>query len=263
MTIGRRSTLALLGAGLIVPATGLAGTTRADALWAKIKKRGTLRIGMEGTYPPFDYETSAGKLTGYDADFARALCKTLGVKPDFVLIPWDGLLASLETGRIDAVVNQVTITKARQQKYAFSLPYTISGMQIIVRKGTTGITGPATLAGKRVGVNLGTNYESWLKQNVPTAKIVTYQDDPTMLQDLRVGRIAAVINDRLMLSYAIKHANWPFIPAGKPFAKQEMGVAMEKDNTVLLGKIDHAIRHLEADGTLKRISDRWFGTNVS
>ncbi len=263
MTIGRRLTFVLLGAGLVAPAMGVADAAEAGALWAKIRKRGTLRIGMEGTYPPFNYETSAGKLTGYDVDFARALCKDLSVKPDFVLIPWDGLLASLETGRIDAVVNQVTITKAREQKYAFSLPYTISGMQIIVRKGTKGITGPETLAGKRVGVNLGTNYESWLKHNVPTAKIVTYQDDPTMLQDLRVGRIAAVINDRLMLTYTIKRANWPFIPAGKPFAKQEMGVALQKGDTVLLRKIDGAIRHLEADGTLERISDRWFGTNVS
>ncbi|HEX7390543.1 MAG TPA: transporter substrate-binding domain-containing protein [Acidiphilium sp.] len=263
MMIGRRSTFALLGAGLLAPSVSFADSGSAEALWAAIKKRGTLRIGMEGTYPPFDFETSAGKLTGYDADFARALCKQLDLKPDFVLIPWDGLLASLETGRIDVVINQVTITPAREKQYAFSTPYTISGIQIIVRKGTKGIDGPASLAGKRVGVNLGSNYESWLKKNVPAAKVVTYQDDPTMLQDLKVGRIAAVVNDRLMLTYAIKNASWPFVPAGKPFAKQEMAVAMAKDNTALLGKVNAGIKTLMTDGKLKAISDHWFGTNVS
>lgn len=255
--------VSLAGAAGMEPAWAAQSDGQSGGLWAKIKSRDTLRIGMEGTYPPFDYQNEAGKLVGYDVDFAKALCQRLGVKPDFVLTKWDGMLASLDSGRLDVAINQVTITPAREQKYAFSIPYTISGMQIIVRKGTTGINGPQDLKGKRVGVNLGTNYEEWLKKNVPGATIVTYQDDPTMFQDLRFGRIKAVVNDRLMLSYALKHASWPFVAAGKPFSTQKMGVAMPKGHPVLLAKIDDAIKAMKADGTLKKISETWFGTDVT
>lgn len=264
MLIGRRTTFALFGASLLAPATALARAQDPDALWAAIKKRGTLKIGTEGTYPPFSFETESQKLTGYDVDFARALCKEISLKPDFMLMPWDSILASLETQRIDVGINQATITAARKKKYAFSIPYTVSGIQIIVRKGTQGIDGPQSLSGKRVGVGLGTNYEEWLKSHVPGAQVVTYAGgSPPMLQDLRVGRIEAAIQDRLMIAYTIKHSGAPFVRAGEPFAKQESAVVMAKDNSVLLAHINAGIKKLEADGTLKAISDKWFGIDVS
>ncbi|HEX7389671.1 MAG TPA: transporter substrate-binding domain-containing protein [Acidiphilium sp.] len=263
MMIGRRSVFALLGVGLIAPAVGFAASDDAASLWAAIEKRGTLKIGMEGTFPPFNFETSAGKLTGYEVDFARDLCKQIGLKPDFVLMPWDDLLASLATGRVDVVINQVTVTPAREQEYAFSIPYTYSGLRVTIRKGTKGIDGPESLAGKRVGVVLGSNVEAWVRKNIPAAKVVTYQDQPTMLQDLKVGRVAAVVNYGVMIAYANKTMDSPFALVGKPFDDQHMAVAMTKGNTVLLGRIDAGIRTLKADGALKAASERWFGMDIS
>ncbi len=243
--------------------TGVATAADGSGLLAQIQERGTIRIGMEGTYPPFNYRDADGNLVGFEVDFAKALTKHLGVKPDFVLTKWDGMLASLETKRLDVVINQVTITPEREKKYAFTIPYTISGMQIIVRDGTTGIDGPQDLAGKAVGVGLGTNYQQWLQEHVPGADVRTYQDDPSKLQDLRVGRLDAVINDRLMLGYLLKHSSTPFQAAGQPFARQRMGIALRKGNPKLLAALDDAIRAMKKDGEMARVSEKWFGVDVS
>jgi cystine transport system substrate-binding protein len=242
----------LSGCGGSAPETGL----------ERIRKAGALRIGLEGTYPPFNYQDASGKLTGFEVEFAQALAKQLGVKADLRPAPFAGLLGALEAGRIDAVINQITITPERQAKYGFSEPYTVSGIQIIVRKGTAGIEKPADLAGKKVGVGLGTNYEQWLRQNQPAAIVRTYDDDPTKYQDLKAGRIDAVLNDRLVAADFLKKSAEPLAAAGQPFAAQGAGVAFLKD-PALKAAIDKAIAALRADGELVALSQKWFAADVT
>jgi cystine transport system substrate-binding protein len=134
----------------------------------RVEATKTLRIGLEGTYPPFNFQDKDGQLAGFEVDFAKALAAQMKVKAEFHPSPFAGLLGALESRRIDVVINQITITPERAAKYDFSRPYTVSGIQIIVRKGQTGIAAPADLAGKKVGVGLGTNYESWLRK--PTCR---------------------------------------------------------------------------------------------
>jgi cystine transport system substrate-binding protein len=256
----------LLGLGLGVAGLGLAGcggkpTADADSGLKRIEATKTLRIGLEGTYPPFNFQDKDGQLAGFEVDFAKALAAQLKVKPDFRPSPFAGLLGALESKRIDVVINQITITPERAAKYDFSRPYTVSGIQIIVRKGRTGIATPADLAGKKVGVGLGTNYESWLRANVPTAVVRTYDDDPTKYQDLKAGRIDAVLNDRLVAADFVKTSP-DFAASGPPFASQGMGVAMLKDPALKV-VIDQAIDALRADGRLAAISMKWFGADVT
>jgi cystine transport system substrate-binding protein len=228
---------------------------------ARIQADKTLRIGLEGTYPPFNFQDAQGQLTGFEVDFAKALAAKMGAKADFKPSPFAGLLGALESRRIDVVVNQVTITPERAAKYDFSRPYTVSGIQIIARKDQMGLNGPADLAGQKVGVGLGTNYEQWLRANVPTAVVRTYDDDPTKYQDLKAGRIDAVLNDRLVAAAFVKTS--PDLKAsGPPFAPQAAGVAMLKDPT-LKAAIDQAIDALRADGTLTALSRKWFGLDAT
>jgi len=234
----------------------------ADALDG-VKSRGALVVGLEGTYPPFNFQDASGQLAGFEVDFANALAGRMGVKADFRPTKWDGILAALETGRLDVVINQVTVSDERRNKYAFSQPYTVSGIQIIVRKGTTGIESPADLAGKRVGVVLGSNYEQWLRENQPKADIRTYDDDPTRNQDLRTGRLDAILNDRLIVADLVKKFGGAIEPAGEPFARQEQAIALRKDSPQLLAELDRAIDALRADGTLAQLSQKWFGADVT
>lgn len=243
---------------------GLAVHAATDDSFDQVKHRGTLRVGLEGTYPPFNYQDEKGQLVGFEVDFADALAKKLGVKAEFQPTKWDGILAALDANRFDVVINQVTVTAERKQKYEFSRPYTISGIQIITRRGDEAkINKPADLAGKKVGVVLGTNYEQWLKENAPLADIRTYDDDPSRNQDLRAGRIDAVLNDRLIVANLVKQYNGEIVAAGEPFAKQEQAIAFRKTDQSLRSAIDKAIQDLREDGSLKKISEKWFSIDVT
>lgn len=227
----------------------------------RIKADKTLRVGLEGTYPPFNFQDAQGQLTGFEVDFAKALAAKMGVKAELRPSPFAGLLGALESRRIDVVINQITITPDRQAKYDFSEPYTVSGIQIIALKGKPAPSKPEDLAGKKVGVGLGTNYEQWLRANVPSADVRSYEDDPTKYQDLRAGRIDAVLNDRLVAADFVKTSP-EFVASGQPFAAQGSGVAMKKDPGLKV-VINQAIDALRANGKLAAISQAWFGMDVT
>ena len=247
---------ALMGAMAVVLMAGVSAKTfAAENLLNQVKERGTLRVGLEGTYPPFSYQGDDGKLTGFEVDFANELAKHLGVKADLKPTKWDGMLASLDSKRIDVVINQVTISDQRKKKYDFSTPYTISGIQALVKKGNEGVIKTAAdLKGKKVGVGLGTNYEEWLRQNVQGVDIRTYDDDPTKYQDL-VDRLAALD--------LVKKTGNTLAVTGEAFSRQESGVALRKGNEDLLKAVDGAIADMQKDGTLKALSEKWFGADVT
>ncbi len=241
-----------------------AKTFAAEQLLDKVKQRGSLLVGLEGTYPPFSFQDENGKLTGYEVEFAQALAQHLGVKADLKPTKWDGMLASLDSKRIDVVINQVTISDERKKKYDFSTPYTVSGIQALTKKANAGsITKPEDLNGKKVGVGLGSNYEQWLREHVPQADVRTYDDDPTKYQDLRVGRTDAILVDRLAALDLVKKTGDTLAVAGPAFSRQEAGVAVRKGNDDLVKAIDNAIAEMQKDGTLAKLSQKWFGADVT
>lgn len=259
-----RRRLIAAGIGLALASALVGQSYAADDLLQQIQQRGVIKVGLEGTYPPFNFQDESGKLTGFEVEFAEALAKQLGVKAEFQPTKWDGILAALESSRLDVVINQVTISEERKKKYDFSKPYTVSGIQVLTRKGQEGqFNEPADLAGKKVGVVLGTNYEQWLKDNVPDADIRTYDDDATRNQDVRVGRLDAILGDRLAAFELIAKTGDRLAVAGQPFAPQAAGVALRKGNPQLLAAIDEAIATLRAEGTLAAISHKWFKADVT
>ncbi|MFC4427919.1 transporter substrate-binding domain-containing protein [Deinococcus navajonensis] len=225
--------------------------------------KGVLKIGMEGTYAPFTYKDDKGQLVGFDVDIARAVAAKLGLKPEFVLTEWSGILAGLQANKYDVIVNQVGITPERQKTIGLTKPYAYSSPQIIVKK--TGNFNPKTLAdlkGKRVGVGLGSNFEKDLR-DAGGINVVTYPGAPEYLADLASGRLDAAYNDRLLVGYLIKSRNLPVRGAGVIGQPEPVGIAFKKSNTGLGAAIDKALLQIKADGTYAKISRKWFGQDVS
>lgn len=261
-----RRTFLFSAMGLMLSA-GIAGQAMAGEQLQKIKDSGTLNVGLEGTYPPFSFVDESGKLTGFEVEFSEALAKELGVKAKIQPSKWDGILAALDSKRLDVVINQVTISDERKKKYDFSEPYTVSGIQaLVLKKNADTIKSAKDLSGKKVGVGLGTNYEEWLKANVPGAIVKTYDDDPSKIQDLSVGRIDAILVDRLAaleMAAKTKGTRKELAPAGEKFSRQASGIALRKGEPELLAAIDKAIDKLRADGTLKKLSEKYFNADVT
>lgn len=259
------SKLLLTGVLAVLPLGLTAVAAHAEDLLDSVKQAGVLKIGLEGTYPPFDYRNSDGQLEGFDVDVAKAIAARLGVKPEFIPTEWSGIIAALQAGKFDVIVNQVTITPQRQQALDFSQPYTYSAAQLIQRaddkrefKSLEEFKGD-----HKLGVTLGTNYDQ-MARAVPGINVQTYPGAPEKLRDLATRRIDATIDDRLMLPYIIKTSQLPLRPgAVLQGANQEMGIPFRKNNPKFAKALNDALTGLKQDGTLKKISVHWFGTDVT
>lgn len=256
----------LLTSAIAASALGfVAASAHAEDVLDSVKQSGVLKIGLEGTYPPFDSRNSKGELEGFDVDVAKAVAAKLGVKPEFVPTEWSGIIAALQAGKFDVIVNQVTITPQRKQAVDFTQPYTYSAAQLIQRaddkrefKSLDEFKGD-----KKLGVTLGTNYDQ-MARAVPGINVQTYPGAPEKLRDLAARRIDATIDDRLMLPYIIKNSNLPLRPgAVLQGADQDMGIPFRKGNPKFAKALDDALTSLKQDGTLKKISMKWFNTDVT
>ncbi|WP_144006937.1 transporter substrate-binding domain-containing protein [Pelomonas sp. KK5] len=227
------------------------------------KARGTLRIAVEGTYPPFNFKDEKGKLTGFDVEVAEAIAGKLGLKPEFTTTEWSGILAGLQAGKYDVIVNQVAATDQRRQVFDFSGPYVISYPQLIVRANETRkLDTPADLKGKKIGVGQGSNYAE-LAKGIEGAEVRTYPGAPEYLQDLASGRLDAAINDSLLIPYLREKTKLP-IKAGAAIGKPDSNaIPFRKGNPKFKAAIDKALDEMKADGSYAKISGKWFERDVS
>ena len=248
-------------AALLLAGAGL-GVRAADLL-DDVKARGTLRIACEGTYPPFNYKDDKGQLDGFDVEIAKALAAKLGVKPEFTTTEWSGILAGLQAGKYDVIVNQVAATDKRREIFDFSEPYVISYPQLIVRANETRkLDTPADLKGKKIGVGQGSNYAE-LAKGIEGAEVRTYPGAPEYLQDLAASRIDAAINDSLLIPYLRTKTKLP-VKAGAMIGKPESNaIPFRKGNPKFKQALDTALAELKADGSYAKISTKWFERDVS
>ncbi|MFL6635165.1 MAG: cystine ABC transporter substrate-binding protein [Massilia sp.] len=237
---------------------------RAADLLDTVKARGTLRVALEGTYPPFNFkDAKTGQLAGYDVDVARLVCARLGVTPEFVTTEWSAILAGLGAGKYDVIVSQVGITPRRQQAFDFSQPYTYSAPQLIVRRNeNTTYHSLADLKGRKVGVGQGSVFEQQVRA-VPGVEVKSYPAAPENLQDLAFGRIDAALNDSLMVAYLLKNSQLPIRAGARVGDVERMGIAFRKGNPKFHAAVDRALDEARADGSLKQASVKWFGVDAT
>jgi len=250
--------------GAVVLALGFTLPALAADLLDTAKARATLRIAMEGTYPPFNFkEAKTGQLAGYDVDVAKALAARLGLRPEFVTTEWSAILAGLAAGKYDVIVSQVGITAKRAQAFDFSQPYTYSSPQLIVRRNESpNYKNLLDLKGKTLGVGQGSVFEQQAKA-VAGIAVKSYPAAPENLQDLAFGRIDAALNDSLMVAYLLKNSQLPIKAGARVGAVERMGIPFRKGNPKFKEALDKALDGLRRDGSLKALSIKWFGSDAS
>ncbi|WP_047243776.1 transporter substrate-binding domain-containing protein [Chromobacterium subtsugae] len=233
-----------------------------DGPWARAQRDHALLIGLEGTFPPYS-QMKDGRLQGFEVDFGRALAAQMGVAARFQTVLWEHMLNSLAAGRLDVVINQVVATPERAKRFDFSIPYTYSGLQLVVRKADLArFQNAGDLAGSHVGVSSGSNYEQWLRTHAPQAHVHLYQDDPTKYDGLRRGEVDAIVINRLAAFNLSLQSKGELVPAGRMLAREDACVVVRKGNPQLLAEVNRAIGHLQRDGTLQALSRKWFKADI-
>ena len=235
-----------------------------EDLLAKIKDAGVITIAMEGTWAPWTYHDEADALVGYDVVVGQKIAEKLGVEAQFIEGEWDGLLAGLEAGRYDIMINGVDVTPEREQKYAVSTPYAYNRTAVIVRGDDDAIQTMEDLNGKHTANTISSTYAEVAEKYGAT---VTGVDDLNQTMELLLsGRIDATLNAEVTFyDYMKAHPDAGLKIAAIDPEQTSVAIPMRPgDKTAtLLEAVNNALAELAANGELKALSEKYFGTDIS
>ncbi len=234
-----------------------------DDQLAAILNAGKFVVGIEGTYPPFTYHDENGDLAGYDVEVAQKIAEKLGVEAEFVEAAWDSLLIGVDTGRFDTVINQVSITPERQEKYDFSDPYYFNARTVIVRGDDDRIKSEEDLKGMKVATNLTNAYIGWLEER--GAEIVGVDTSGESAEMLLSGRVDFTNFSQVVLNdYLKEHPDADLRVAFViPNSEAKVGVPIRKGEERLLAKVNEILQELRDEGTLQELSVKYFGEDFT
>ena len=235
----------------------------ADRLEA-IQSKGEMVIALEGNWAPWSFHDDAGTLVGYDVEVGQAIAEKLGVKATFIEGEWDGLLAGVEAGRYDMVINGVDITDSRKQSYDFSTPYAYIRTALVTRKDNDTIHSFEDLKGKTTANSIGSTYMELAEDYGATCSGVDTLDET--IQMVLQGRADATLNaDVSFYDYLSQHPDADIqIVAFAPDAN-EIAIPLQKSDSAaaLREAVNKAIEALRTDGTLTELSNKYFGADIS
>ncbi|NPV25998.1 MAG: basic amino acid ABC transporter substrate-binding protein [Firmicutes bacterium] len=219
-----------------------------------------LVVGTDATYPPMEFHEKTGDkdvIVGFDIDFATALAKEMGMEVEFKDTAWDGIIPALQGGKFDMIVSSMTITDERKKTVNFSDPYFEAGQIIAVRPDNTTITKLEDLAGKRIGVQIGTTGDEMATKETK-GKVQRFNTISDAFMALEQGRVDAVLNDKQVAEYYIKKGA-KVKTVGPLYSKEYYGIAIKKENTELLKQVNDALKKLKDSGKYQEIYNKWFG----
>ena len=199
---------------------------------------------------------------GFDVEIGELIASGLGVKPQFVEGKWDGLIAGVDAKRYDLVLNEVAITPERLKKYDFSDPYITSKAVIVVHSDNQSIKSFADLKGKKSSQSLTSNFAQLAKSS--GAEVVATEGFNQSLELVLTGRVDATINDSLSFLDFKKQKPDAKLKVAASEAKGDQSAALlAKGQPELLAAINQALRNAKQDGEYQKISQKYFGTDVS
>jgi len=259
VTIMKRMSAGVLAVALAAGALLVTGCASRGTPPSTSTARPTLTVGMELAYPPFETKDAAGNPSGLSVDFIKDFGAANGYDVVIQNTAWDGLIPSLQTGKIDAVISSMTITADRAKQVDFSDPYAVAQLALLVNK-NSGVAAAADLnqAGKKVAVKTGSTGDVYATKNLASAEIIRLADESACVTEVVQGKADAFIYDQLTI-YRNQQKNPDttaavFIPFQDP---EHWGIAVQKGNTALLTKLNAFIAASKTNGEFDKLTNTY------
>ena len=223
-----------------------------------------LRMGIEAAYPPFNNKDASGNVVGFDKDIGDALCAKMKVECEVFVSDWDGIIPALNAKKSDFIVSSLSITDERKQAVDFTDPYYSNKLQFIAPKNVDFKTDKDSLKGKSIGTQRATLSATWLEDTYGSdIKVSLYDTQENAYLDLTSGRVDALLADKYV------NYDWLKSDAGKNYEfkgepvvdSDKIGIAVRKGDP-LREKLNAALKEIIADGTYKKINDKYFPFSI-
>ena len=270
----RRTFISLMGVMAAAGVLGLTGCSSKDTAAStassatlnkldSIQKSGKLVVALEGAWQPWSFHDESDTLVGYDVEVSRAIAEKLGVEPEYVESDWDSLFAGLDAGRYDMVCNGVEVTDERALTYDFTTPYGYIHTALAVKKDNDDIKTFEDLKGKTTANSLASTYMELAESYGATVQGIDTLEETIQL--LTAGRIDATLNaDVSFYDYLNVHPDADFKLVAQTAEASHVAIpVLKSEDTAYLDALNTAIEELRADGTLKELSEKYFGQDIS
>ncbi|MFY1666131.1 ABC transporter substrate-binding protein [Pseudomonas sp. Pseu.R1] len=228
----------------------------------------TLKMGIEGAYPPFNNKDASGQVVGFDVEIGNALCAKMKATCEVVTSDWDGIIPALNAQKFDFIISSMSITEERKQAVDFTNPYYSNKLQFIAPKSSNlGANNDAikeALKGKTIGAQRATLSGTWLEDNWgDDVTVKLYDSQENAFLDLSSGRVDALLGDKYASYEWLKSdAGKNFEFKGEPmFGEDKIGMAVRKDDP-LRERLNTALKEIIEDGTYKKINDKYFPFSI-
>ncbi|WP_261805726.1 amino acid ABC transporter substrate-binding protein [Lapidilactobacillus luobeiensis] len=265
-----KKSLLLMGL-LLGSVLSLSGCSSVRDLNAVDQAGSTLIIGLDDTFVPMGFQKKDGSLAGFDIDLAKAVGRELDQKIAFQAIDWNMKETELKNGTIDLIWNGYTKTKQREKEVAFSDPY-LRNQQVLVTERAAGIKTFTAMKDKKVGVQNGSSGQTLfdgqpqvLKNIVADHSAVLYENFNTAFLDLQAGRIQGIVGDSIYAGYYIRQQKDPnqyrIISGGYP--AETFAIGLRQSDTKLRQRLNAALAKLSRNGTISRLSEKWFKQDLA
>ncbi len=238
----------------------------ADKSLQKVKDSGKFVLGLDDAFPPMGFRDENNEIVGYDVDLAKEVTARMGVALVLQPIDWNAKEQELNTGKIDCIWNGFTITEERSKAMAFTKPY-LKNAQVLVVKADSPVKGLADLKGKTVGLQAGSSaadaLESATDFKASLKGSVEFKDNLTALMDLEAKGVDAVVMDLMVANDNINRSGKAYRILSESLSPEDYGVGFRKNDLALMGEVQRQLEAMAADGTLAKITVKWFGADIS
>ncbi len=249
---------------LLAGCGGKTDAPQSDTSLQKVLDARQFVLGLDVGFPPMGFADEAGEITGFDIDVAQEVCSRLGVTLVKRGIDWDAKEERLNDGTIDCIWNGLSVTPERSKTMNFSEPYMKNELIFVVSAGSDA-KGMQNLAGKTVGVQSGATALDALEASNLASKVsvVSFEDNLTLLRQLEQGGVDAALMDSVVAYYYIFSSDKQFFVLPSSLGEEKYAIGFRKGDQKLRDKVQAIISDMKADGTLGKISKKWFGSDIT